>query len=88
MDVGVRRCWNGHLAPVTVASLDSPRGGWMPSNESEGAAGPKQHRTVVFGTPYKRPMSSSGQRKIEVQEMLGSCLTRCQPLTIKLRWRC
>ncbi|CAH2215992.1 jg5583 [Pararge aegeria aegeria] len=55
----IGRCWNGDLAWVIPALVYPRRGGRMASNESQGAAGPKRHKTVVFGIPYKRPMSSS-----------------------------
>ncbi|CAH2250400.1 jg788 [Pararge aegeria aegeria] len=38
------------------------RGRRMTLGASQVAAGFKRHKTVEFGTPYKRPMSSSGRR--------------------------
>ncbi|CAH2245506.1 jg8734 [Pararge aegeria aegeria] len=47
------RCWNGDLARVNAALVD-------PSRKQE-AAGSKRHKTLVFGTPYNRPIFSSGR---------------------------
>ncbi|CAH2235757.1 jg7615 [Pararge aegeria aegeria] len=41
--------------------VDPQRGGLTTSSASQVAAGRKRHKTVEFGTPYKRPMSSSGR---------------------------
>ncbi|CAH2209517.1 jg17515 [Pararge aegeria aegeria] len=38
--------------------------------ESLGATGNKRPRTVDFGTPYKRPMSSSGLQSVEVMMVM------------------
>ncbi|CAH2243792.1 jg12706 [Pararge aegeria aegeria] len=70
MDVGVLRYWNGDLAPVNAALVGPQRGGQMPSGESLGAAGGKRPRTVYCGTPYKRPMSSSGRRLVDMMMMM------------------
>ncbi|CAH2264996.1 jg25126 [Pararge aegeria aegeria] len=55
MDVGVSRCEQrpSDPAPVNVAWVGPQRGGSTTSNESLKAAGNKQPRTVVFGTPTK-----------------------------------
>ncbi|CAH2227324.1 jg9, partial [Pararge aegeria aegeria] len=42
----------------------------MTSGESPGAAGGKRPRTVYCGTPYKRPMSSSGRQFVDVMMKL------------------
>ncbi|CAH2243302.1 jg26012 [Pararge aegeria aegeria] len=55
MDVGVPSCWNGSTALVSAALVDPQRGGQTT------LSGSKQHKTVEVGTPYKRPMSSSGR---------------------------
>ncbi|CAH2230423.1 jg1926 [Pararge aegeria aegeria] len=44
--------------------------GQMTSGELLGAAGGKRPRTLYCGTPYKRPMSSSGRRLVEMMMML------------------
>ncbi|CAH2234027.1 jg5018 [Pararge aegeria aegeria] len=45
----------------SVGELELPTdSGQMTSGESLGAAGSKRPRTVDYGTPYKRPISSSG----------------------------
>ncbi|CAH2226567.1 jg5216 [Pararge aegeria aegeria] len=59
-DVVVPR-WNGDLALVNAART---------SNESLGATGNRLPRTVDFGTPYKRPMSSRGLQSVEVMTMM------------------
>ncbi|CAH2243674.1 jg26148 [Pararge aegeria aegeria] len=41
----------------------------MTSGESLGAAGGKRPRTVYCGTPYIRPMSSSGRRLVDMMMM-------------------
>ncbi|CAH2233311.1 jg6233 [Pararge aegeria aegeria] len=46
------------------------RGGQMTSGESLGAAGGKWSRTVDSGTPYKRPLSSSGRPLVEMMMMM------------------
>ncbi|CAH2217501.1 jg26363 [Pararge aegeria aegeria] len=42
------------------------------SSQSLGAAGKKRPRTVDFGTPHKRPMSSSGRQSVEVIMQFGA----------------
>ncbi|CAH2238462.1 jg23933 [Pararge aegeria aegeria] len=69
MDVGIQSSWNGNPALVNAALVDPLRGGQTTSNESLGAAGNMRPRTVDFGTPYKRPMSSSGLQSVEVMLM-------------------
>ncbi|CAH2234699.1 jg4685 [Pararge aegeria aegeria] len=66
MDVGVPRCWNGDPAQENAALVGPQQDGQTTSNESLGAAGHKRPRNVDFGTPYKRPMSSSGLQSVEV----------------------
>ncbi|CAH2234889.1 jg3120 [Pararge aegeria aegeria] len=59
-DVGDPRCSNGRPAAlVSAAMVDSRRGDRTTLGTSQVAAGFKRHKTVEFGTPYKRPMSSS-----------------------------
>ncbi|CAH2207399.1 jg422 [Pararge aegeria aegeria] len=58
--------WNGDSAQVNAALVGPQRGGQTTLNESPGAAGNKRPRTVDFGTPYKRPMSSSELQSVEV----------------------
>ncbi|CAH2241930.1 jg17114 [Pararge aegeria aegeria] len=62
----VLRCWNGDPAPVNAVSVGPQRGGQMTSGESLGAARGKRPRTMYCGTPYKKPMSSSRRRLVEV----------------------
>ncbi|CAH2246414.1 jg25500 [Pararge aegeria aegeria] len=61
------RYWNGSqpanaalTSAVSAALVDARRGG-QTLGTSQVAAGFKRHKTVEFGTPYKRPMSSSGR---------------------------
>ncbi|CAH2217573.1 jg16807, partial [Pararge aegeria aegeria] len=54
-------CWNGSPELVSAALVDPQRGGQTTLSASQVAAGSKRLRTVEFGTPYKRPMSSSGR---------------------------
>ncbi|CAH2216663.1 jg8744 [Pararge aegeria aegeria] len=75
MAVGVPRCWNGCPALVSAALVDPQRGGQTTSSASQVAAGSKRHRTVYCETPYKRPMSSSGRRLVEIMMMLLSVLS-------------
>ncbi|CAH2207689.1 jg25673, partial [Pararge aegeria aegeria] len=72
MDVVVPRCWSGNLAPVNAALVDPQPGGDTTSNEPRVAAGYKRLRTVDFGTPYKRPMSSSGRQSVDLMIALTS----------------
>ncbi|CAH2268932.1 jg6959 [Pararge aegeria aegeria] len=73
MDVGVPRCWNGSPKLVSAALVDSQRPRCPPGqttlSASQVAAGSKQHRTVEFETPYKRPMFSSGRLSVDVMMM-------------------
>ncbi|CAH2240787.1 jg2487 [Pararge aegeria aegeria] len=68
MDVRVPRCWNGSPELVSAALVDPQRGGQTTLSASQVAAGSKRHRTVEFGTPYKRPMSSSGRLSVDMKE--------------------
>ncbi|CAH2270068.1 jg16528 [Pararge aegeria aegeria] len=45
------------------------RGGQTTLSASQVAAGSKRLRTVELGTPYKRPMSSSGSLSVDVMMM-------------------
>ncbi|CAH2264998.1 jg25128 [Pararge aegeria aegeria] len=62
MDVGVLTCWNGNPDPQ--------RDGQMTSGESLGAA--RGHGLEARGTPYKRPLSSSGRQLVEIMTMTVS----------------
>ncbi|CAH2242904.1 jg14474 [Pararge aegeria aegeria] len=48
------------MAQVDAAWIAPQRGGQTTSNESPGAAGNERPKTVDFGTPYERSMSSRG----------------------------
>ncbi|CAH2210993.1 jg14925 [Pararge aegeria aegeria] len=72
MDVGVPRCWNGSPALVSAALVNPQRGGQTTLSASQEAAGSKRHRTVEFGTPYKRPMSISGRLSVDMMMMYAS----------------
>ncbi|CAH2245093.1 jg15931 [Pararge aegeria aegeria] len=54
----------GITALVNAALVDPRRGGRTTLGASQVAAGFKRHKTVEFGTPYKRPMSSSGRYRL------------------------
>ncbi|CAH2266790.1 jg18919 [Pararge aegeria aegeria] len=75
MDVGVLRCWNGDPAPVNTVLVGPQRGGKMTAGELLGDAGGKRLRTVDCGTPYKRPMSSSGRQLVEMMMIQSGGLT-------------
>ncbi|CAH2240397.1 jg3805 [Pararge aegeria aegeria] len=70
MDVGVPRCWNGSPELVSAALVDPQRGGQTTLSASQ-VAGSKRHRTVEFGTPYKRPLSSSGRLSVDMMMMIN-----------------
>ncbi|CAH2241624.1 jg3956 [Pararge aegeria aegeria] len=70
MNIGVPRCWNINPTQVNAVLVGPQQGGQTTSNESLGAAGRKRPRTVYCGTPYKRPMSSSGLQLVEVMMMM------------------
>ncbi|CAH2232976.1 jg8293 [Pararge aegeria aegeria] len=63
MDLGVPRCWNGSPELVSAALVDPQQ---TTLSESQVAAGSKRLRTVEFGTPYNRPMSSSGRLSVDM----------------------
>ncbi|CAH2256620.1 jg19606 [Pararge aegeria aegeria] len=63
---GVPRCWNGRPELVSAELVDLQRGGQTTLSASQVVAGSKRHRTVEFGTPYKRPMSNSGRLSVDV----------------------
>ncbi|CAH2256268.1 jg22623 [Pararge aegeria aegeria] len=50
--------------------VDPQRGGQTTLSTSQVAAGSKRLRTVEFGTPYKRPMSTSGSLSDDVIMMM------------------
>ncbi|CAH2265675.1 jg4925 [Pararge aegeria aegeria] len=61
--LGVPRCSsNDSPALVNAALVGLQRVGQTILSASQVAAGSKRHKTVEYGTPYKRPMSSSGHR--------------------------
>ncbi|CAH2248504.1 jg18535 [Pararge aegeria aegeria] len=62
MDVGVPRV-------VNAALVDPRRGGRTTLGASQVAAGFKLHKTLEFGTPYERPMSSSGRLSVDMMMM-------------------
>ncbi|CAH2244791.1 jg5142 [Pararge aegeria aegeria] len=68
MDVGVPRCWNGSPVLVSAALVDPQRGGQTTLSASQVAVGSKRLRKL--GTPYKRPMSSSGRLSVDVMMMM------------------
>ncbi|CAH2217859.1 jg11479 [Pararge aegeria aegeria] len=70
MDVGVPRCWNGSPELVSAALVGPQRGGQTTLSASHVAAGFKRLRTVELGTPYKRPMSTSGRLSVDVMMMM------------------
>ncbi|CAH2227223.1 jg21986 [Pararge aegeria aegeria] len=70
MDVGVPRCWNSSPVLVSAALVDPQRGGQTTLSASQVAAGSKRLRIVELGTPYKRPMSSSGRLSVDVRMMM------------------
>ncbi|CAH2244892.1 jg21344 [Pararge aegeria aegeria] len=70
MDVVVPKCWNGSPELVSVTLVDPQRGGQTTLSASHVAAGSKRHRTVELGTPYIRPMSSSGRLSVDMTMMM------------------
>ncbi|CAH2251644.1 jg2302 [Pararge aegeria aegeria] len=72
MDVGVPRCWNGSPVLVSAALVDPQRGGQTTLSASQVAVGSKRLRIVELGTPYKRPMSSSGRLSVDVMISHGT----------------
>ncbi|CAH2253883.1 jg22190 [Pararge aegeria aegeria] len=70
MDVWVPRSWSGNPAPVNTALGDPKPGRQTTSSESRGAAGYKRSKIVEFGTPYKRPISSSGRQSVDLMMMM------------------
>ncbi|CAH2242245.1 jg25179 [Pararge aegeria aegeria] len=69
MDVGVPRCWNGRPALVSAALVDPRRGGRTTLGASQVAVG---FKPLEFGTPYKRPMSSSGRLSVDMMMMMAN----------------
>ncbi|CAH2241351.1 jg15551 [Pararge aegeria aegeria] len=70
MDFGVPRCWNDSPELVSAALVDPQRGGQTTLSVSQVAAGSKRLRTVELGSPYKRPMSSSGRLSVDMMMMM------------------
>ncbi|CAH2267352.1 jg27535 [Pararge aegeria aegeria] len=70
MDVWVPRCWNDSPELVSAALVHPQRGGQTILSASQVAAGSKRHRTVEFGTPYKRSMTSSGRLAVDMMMMM------------------
>ncbi|CAH2245005.1 jg6945 [Pararge aegeria aegeria] len=62
----------GMAAPVLVSAalVDPQRGGQTTLSASQVAVGSKRLRIVELGTPYKRPMSSSGRLSVDVMMMM------------------
>ncbi|CAH2254160.1 jg14368 [Pararge aegeria aegeria] len=65
-----RSCWNGSPVLVSAALVDPQRGGQTTLSASQVAVGSKRLRIVELGTPYKRPMSSSGRLSVDVMMMM------------------
>ncbi|CAH2243097.1 jg14118 [Pararge aegeria aegeria] len=59
------------------------RGGHATLSASQLAAGSKRLRTVEFGTPYKRPMSSSGRLSVDVMMMMNNCALKQSKLFLR-----
>ncbi|CAH2269950.1 jg24544 [Pararge aegeria aegeria] len=55
---------------ASAALVDPQRGGQTTLSASQVAAGSKRHRTVEFGTHYKRPISSSGRLSVDMMIMM------------------
>ncbi|CAH2267525.1 jg22613 [Pararge aegeria aegeria] len=73
--------WAGHIVRRKDARWGPKVQEWQPrtGKRSVGrqttlsaslAAGSKRHRTVEFGTPYKRPMSSSGRLSVDIMKCI------------------
>ncbi|CAH2239739.1 jg12159 [Pararge aegeria aegeria] len=67
---GMPKCWNGSPVLVSAALVDPQRGGQTTLSASQVAAGSKRLRIVELGTPYKRPMSSSGRLSVDVMNVI------------------
>ncbi|CAH2240667.1 jg8051 [Pararge aegeria aegeria] len=82
MDVGVPRSGMA----VSAALVDPQRGGQMTLSASQVAAAGslKRHRTVDFGTPYERPMSSSGRLSVDMMMMMKN--DRYMPIWCHYGW--
>ncbi|CAH2217938.1 jg5203 [Pararge aegeria aegeria] len=65
------------LGNSCAALVDPQRGGQTTLSASQVAAGCKRHRTVEFGAPYKRPMSSSGRLSVDMMMMMNKW---CRPV--------
>ncbi|CAH2239443.1 jg23874 [Pararge aegeria aegeria] len=81
---GVPRCWNGSTTPQRWSTGPTLRCGQRDEqttlSASQVAAGSKRHKTVEIGTPYKRPMSSSGRLSVDMMMIMN--LTAYSYLTI------
>ncbi|CAH2264578.1 jg21296 [Pararge aegeria aegeria] len=66
----IDKCWNGSPVLVSAALVDPQRGGQTTLSASQVAVGSKQLRIVELGTPYERPMSSSGRLSVDVMMMM------------------
>ncbi|CAH2267068.1 jg8332 [Pararge aegeria aegeria] len=66
---------------VSAALVGPQLGGQTTLNASQVTAGSKRLRTVELGTPYKRPMSSSGRLSVDVMMMMMSLTdtVQCTP---------
>ncbi|CAH2237318.1 jg15779 [Pararge aegeria aegeria] len=64
------------------------RGRWITSGKSPGVAGPKRHKTMVFGTSYKTPLSSSGRQSVYICHCgLSGGKQRFPPILLRRRAR-
>ncbi|CAH2267253.1 jg14721 [Pararge aegeria aegeria] len=68
-------CWNGSPAPVSAALVDAQIDEQSTLSASQVAAGSKRQKTLEFGTPYKRPMSSSGRISVDMIMVMMSTKT-------------
>ncbi|CAH2236332.1 jg10714 [Pararge aegeria aegeria] len=82
--LGFQGARNGDPAPINAALVGPQRGGQTTSKEPLGAAGNKRPRTVDFGTPYKRPMSSSGLQPVKVMMMMMNFIRKAPFGHVKL----
>ncbi|CAH2234486.1 jg1628 [Pararge aegeria aegeria] len=60
--------WQHRTGKRSVHKLQ--RGGKTILSASQVAAGSKRHKTVGFGTPYRRPMFSSGRLSVDMMMMM------------------
>ncbi|CAH2233185.1 jg13117 [Pararge aegeria aegeria] len=65
----VSRRWNGSSALLSTALVDPQRGRQTTLSASQVAAGSKRHKRVEFGTPYIKPMSTSGRLLVDMMRL-------------------